>query len=93
MIIGAISSVSVRPALRAGLLLAWARSSTPSASRVPRTQEITVETTATIRVFRAACWIASLAISAPYHLNEAPPQAVGRPLALKDSVISTRIGT
>ncbi|MNR56120.1 hypothetical protein D3C85_1766380 [compost metagenome] len=75
------------------MLLAWARNSTPSASRVPRTQEATVDTTATIRVFRAACWMAALASSAPYHLNEAPPQAVGRPLALKDSVISTRIGT
>ena len=51
-----------------------------------------VEKTATISVLMTARRIASLASILPYHSTEKPVQAVGRPLSLKDSAISTTIG-
>ena len=52
-----------------------------------------VDTTATIIELPAADRIFGLATSLPYHSVEKPVQAVGRPLLLKESTISTRIGT
>ena len=85
MIIGAATNAS-----RYGFGLP---SSSPIASKVPMIVEMMVEITATMRELPAALRIFGLAISLPYHSVENPVQVVGNPLLLKDSTISTRIGT
>ena len=66
--------------------------SSPRASRVPSTTEITVTTVATNTVFFSASNRSWLSNSSRYHWVENPPHVDVLPDPLNESTISTRIG-